>query len=53
MVNGATKSSWVIVFDDSGCNNHTDTKYAIDKFFKDKPGILMQLPTAQVIFFKN
>jgi hypothetical protein len=43
----------VILFDDYGWNNHKDTKHEVDKFFVDKPGILMQLPTAQAIFFKN
>ena len=41
----------VILFDDYGWSNHLDTKHAVDKFFKDKPGILMQLPTAQAIYF--
>jgi len=41
----------VILFDDYGWSNHKDTKHAIDDFFKDKPGILMQLPTAQAIYF--
>ncbi len=43
----------VILFDDYGWNNHKDTKHEVDTFFKDKSGILMQLPTAQAIFFKN
>ena len=42
----------VILFDDYGWNNHIDTKHAVDKFFKDKPGILMHLPTAQAIYFR-
>ena len=42
----------VILFDDYGWNNHKDTKHAVDSFFKDKPGILMQLPTAQAIYFR-
>jgi len=42
----------VILFDDYGWNNHKDTKHAVDNFFKDKPGILMQLPTAQAIYFR-
>jgi O-methyltransferase len=46
-------SGGVILFDDYGWRNHKDTKDAIDKFFKNKPGILLHLPTAQAIFFKN
>ena len=45
-------SGGVILFDDYGWSNHIDTKHAIDNFFKDKPGILMQLPTAQAIYFR-
>jgi|TARA_B110000467_G_scaffold19345_1_gene16982 hypothetical protein len=46
-------SGGVILFDDYGWSNHKDTKHAVDNFFKGKSGILMQLPTAQAIFFKN
>lgn len=46
-------SGGVILFDDYGWKNHKDTKDAIDKFFKNKPGVLLHLPTAQAIFFKN
>lgn len=42
----------VILFDDYGWNNHKDTKHAVDNFFKDKPGILMHLPTSQAIYFR-
>lgn len=42
----------VILFDDYGWSNHKETKHAVDDFFKDKPGILMQLPTAQAIYFR-
>lgn len=42
----------VILFDDYGWNNHKDTKHAVDNFFKDKPGILMQLLTSQAIYFR-
>lgn len=45
-------SGGVILFDDYGWSNHIDTKNAVDEFFKDKPGILMQLPTAQAIYFR-
>ena len=46
-------SGGIILFDDYGWKNHKDTKDAVDNFFKNKPGILMQLPTAQAMFFKN
>ena len=46
-------SGGVILFDDYGWKNHKDTKDAVDEFFKNKPGILLHLPTAQAIFFKN
>jgi len=45
-------SGGVILFDDYGWSNHKDTKHAVDDFFKDKPGILMHLPTAQAIYFR-
>ena len=47
LVNGG-----VILFDDYGWNNHKDTKHAVDEFFKNKPGHLMHLPTAQAIYFR-
>ena len=46
-------SGGVILFDDYGWKNHKDTKDAVDRFFKNKPGILLHLPTAQAIFFKT
>lgn len=46
-------SGGIILFDDYGWKNHKDTKNAVDDFFKNKSGILMPLPTAQAIFFKN
>jgi hypothetical protein len=46
-------SGGVILFDDYGWNNHKDTKHAVDIFFKNKSGILLHLPTAQAIFYKN
>ncbi len=46
-------SGGIILFDDYGWKNHKDTKSAVDTFFKNKPGLLMPLPTAQAIFFKN
>ena len=41
----------VILFDDYGWSGYTDTKRAVDKYFYDKPGILMKLPTSQVIYY--
>lgn len=46
-------SGGIILFDDYGWKNHKDTKHAIDKFLKNLPGIIMQLPTGQAIFFKQ
>ena len=45
-------SGGVILFDDYGWSNHIDTKHAVDKFFENQPGVLMQLPTAQAIYFR-
>jgi len=41
----------IIIFDDYGNTNYPDTKYLIDKFFHNKNGILMKLPTSQAIYF--
>jgi len=41
----------IILFDDYGWAPYLDTKQAIDKFFSDKSGILMKLPTAQAIYY--
>lgn len=41
----------VILFDDYGWTGYEDTKLATDAFFKDKPGILMKLPTGQAIYY--
>ena len=43
----------VILFDDYAGQGFRDTKVAIDKFFSDKKGILLHLPTGQAIFFKQ
>lgn len=42
----------VILFDDYGWIGYGDTKRAVDKFFKNKPGILMPLPTGQAIYYR-
>jgi len=42
----------VIIFDDYGSVLYSDTKVIVDKFFADKSGILMPLPTGQAIYFR-
>ena len=42
----------VILFDDYGSLGHPDTKKVVDKFFSDKPGILMKNPTGQAIYYR-
>lgn len=42
----------IILFDDYGAINYADTRKMIDEFFNDKPGILMEFPTGQAIFYK-
>jgi len=42
----------IILFDDYGWESWESTKKAIDKFFSDKPGILMKIPTGQAIYFR-
>ena len=42
----------IILFDDYGAINYLDTRKIIDNFFRDKPGILMELPTGQAIYYK-
>jgi len=46
-------SGGVILFDDYGWDAYEDTKNTIEDFFKNKPGILMKLPTGQAIYFQN
>lgn len=46
-----TKGS-VIIFDDYGQMEYNETKKIIDRYFSDKPGILLKLPTSQAIFFR-
>ena len=42
----------VILFDDYGWIPYNSTKKAVDKFFVDKPGILLPLPTGQAIYYR-
>jgi O-methyltransferase len=42
----------VILFDDYGGIDHSPTKKSVDKFFADKYGILMPLPTGQAIYYR-
>ena len=42
----------IIIFDDYGNTNYPETKNSIDKFFSNKKGTLMKLPTGQAIYFK-
>ncbi len=42
----------IILFDDYLGTFYPDTKVAIDRFFSDKEGILLPMPTGQAIFFK-
>ena len=46
-------SGGVILFDDYGWDAYKDTKDAIESFFKNKPGIVMKLPTGQAIYFHH
>ena len=42
----------IILFDDYGQVGYVDTRKTIDKFFSDKPGILLKLPTSQAIYYR-
>jgi len=42
----------VILFDDYGDTSYSDTKEIVDKFFSNKSGILMKLPTGQAIYYR-
>jgi len=46
------KERGIILFDDYGAINYLETKKIIDNFFKDKEGIIMELPTGQAIYYK-
>ena len=41
----------VILFDDYAWEGYEDTKKTIDAYFRDKPGIIMKLPTGQAIYY--
>ena len=45
-------SGGTILFDDYGQEEYKETKNIIDKFFSEKPGLLMKLPTSQAIYFR-
>ncbi len=42
----------LVLFDDYGWVGYGPTKKCVDKFFADKPGILMPLPTGQAIYYR-
>ena len=42
----------IILFDDYGALNYLETRKMIDNFFKDKQGILFEIPTGQAIYYK-
>jgi len=42
----------IVLFDDYGQEAYEETKKIIDKFFSDKPGIVLKLPTSQAIYFR-
>jgi len=42
----------IILFDDYGWLDFHSTKEAVDKFFANKQGILMPLPTGQAIYYR-
>jgi O-methyltransferase len=42
----------VILFDDYGQEEYIETKNVIDKFFSDKPGLLLKFPTSQAVYFR-
>lgn len=42
----------IVLFDDYGWAGYAPTRKAIDKFFADKPGIIMPLPTGQAIYYR-
>lgn len=42
----------IILFDDYAAANYIQTRKIINEFFKDKNGILFEIPTGQAIFYK-
>jgi O-methyltransferase len=47
------KDQSVIFFDDYGGRKYTDTKDVVDKFFSDKPGIMLHLTNGRSVYFLN
>jgi hypothetical protein len=43
----------VVLFDDYAWKGFVETKIVIDKFFNDKKGIFLHMPTGQGVFFKK
>jgi O-methyltransferase len=43
----------IILFDDYGWDAYKDTKNIVDEFFKNKPGILIEFPTGQAVYFQK
>jgi len=46
-------SRGVIIFDDYAGRAFGDTRHAVDRFFADKDGVLLPMPTGQAMFFKQ
>jgi hypothetical protein len=47
------ESGGIILFDDYSFLGYEDTKKYVDEWLKNKPGILLPMPTGQSIFFKH
>jgi hypothetical protein len=47
------ESGGIILFDDYSWISYEDTKKYVDEWLKNKPGILLPMPTGQSIFFKH
>lgn len=47
------ESGGIILFDDYSWFGYEDTKKYVDKWSKNKPGMMLPLPTGQSIFFKH
>lgn len=45
-------SGGVALFDDYGWLGWDQTRHAVDRFLKDKPGTLLPLPTGQALYFR-
>lgn len=46
-------SGGVILFDDYGWDAYKDSRNVIDEFLESKPGILIEFPTGQAIYFQK